>query len=106
MKGSGNMSCEGQLKGLGLFSLEERRLRSDIIALFQYMKGDCSESRVGLISLVTDGRMSGNGLKSFQGSFNLDIRKTFFTECHGFMIFGYQYSTSQHHAVYWELKSK
>jgi len=20
--------------------------------------------------------------------------------CHGFMIFGYQYSTSQHHAVY------
>ena len=25
--------------------------------------------------------------------------------CHGFMIFGYQYSTSQHHAVYWELKS-
>ena len=22
------------------------------------------------------------------------------------MIFGYQYSTSQHHAVYWELKSK
>ena len=27
-------------------------------------------------------------------------------QCHGFMIFGYQYSTSQHHAVYWELKSK
>jgi len=26
--------------------------------------------------------------------------------CHGFMIFGYQYSTSQHHAMYWELKSK
>jgi len=28
-----------------------------------------------------------------------------FTTCHGFMIFGYQYSTSQHHAVYWELKN-
>ena len=26
--------------------------------------------------------------------------------CHGFMIFGYQYSTSQHHAVYWESRSK
>ena len=26
--------------------------------------------------------------------------------CHGFMIYGYQYSTSQHHAVYWEFKSK
>ena len=28
------------------------------------------------------------------------------TSLYGFMIFGYQYSTSQHHAVYWELKSK
>ena len=28
------------------------------------------------------------------------------SRCQGFMIFGYQYSTSQHHAVYWELKSK
>ena len=28
------------------------------------------------------------------------------SKCHGFMIFSYQYSTSQHHAVYWELKSK
>ena len=25
---------------------------------------------------------------------------------HGFMIFSYQYSTSYHHAVYWELKIK
>jgi len=30
----------------------------------------------------------------------------YFNTCHGFMIFGYRYSTSQHHAVYWELKSK
>ena len=28
------------------------------------------------------------------------------THCCGFMIFGHQCSTSQHHAVYWELKSK
>ena len=28
------------------------------------------------------------------------------THCHGIMSFGHQYSTSQHHAVYWELRSK
>ena len=28
------------------------------------------------------------------------------THCCGFMIFGHQCSTSQHHAVYWELRSK
>jgi len=33
-------------------------------------------------------------------------RIVYLGRCHGFMIFGYQYSISQHHAVYWELKSK
>ena len=32
--------------------------------------------------------------------------KMYPVRCHGCMIFCYQYSTSQHHAVYWELKSK
>ena len=36
----------------------------------------------------------------------IDRASRWLAVCHGFMIFGYQYSTSQHHAVYWELKSK
>uniref|UniRef100_A0A803TVT0 Reverse transcriptase domain-containing protein n=1 Tax=Anolis carolinensis TaxID=28377 RepID=A0A803TVT0_ANOCA len=79
IKGLENKPCEERLKELGMFSLQKRRLRGDMIAMYKYVMESHREEGASLFSAAPQTRTRSNGFKLQERRFHLNIRKNFFT---------------------------
>ncbi|GAB0186081.1 mitochondrial enolase superfamily member 1 [Grus japonensis] len=68
IKGLGSLPYEGRLRELGLLSLEKRRLKGDLITMFQYLKGGYKDGD-SLFTRIHMETMKGNGCKLLLGRF-------------------------------------
>lgn len=59
VKGLENESYKEQPRELGLFSMDKRKIRRDLIAVYSCLKGGCSQVRVGLFSYIISTRLTG-----------------------------------------------
>ncbi|CAH8548830.1 unnamed protein product [Dicrocoelium dendriticum] len=77
IEGQRGKSYEDRLSSLGLFSLERRRLRGDLIETFKIIKGLSGISSTHLFELATSDHLRGHRLKLKHHRARLDIRAKF-----------------------------
>jgi len=79
-RGLEHLSYLERLREQSLFSLQKRRLRGDLTAAFQYLKGEYKEEGEQLCTWSNSNRTRGNGFKPKEGRFRSDVRKKIFPQ--------------------------
>jgi len=74
------LPCEDRLKQLNLWSLEDRRIRADLIEVFKIIHGLSSIEFSTLFEFSTYNRTRGHSLKLAKKRTRLDLRQHFFSE--------------------------
>ena len=69
---------EDRLKGLNLFSLHQRRLRGDLVAIYKLTRGDQQKMGEALFPWAPPEITRNNGHKLIESRFRLDIRRHYF----------------------------
>ena len=77
-RGLKNLLHEEKLRTLGLFSLEKRRLRGDLINAYTYLKGRNQVDGTRLFSVIPSNRTSGNRNKLEYRKLHMNTRKKYF----------------------------
>lgn len=93
VRGMEYLPYEERLRELGLFGLEKRRLRGDLTAAFQDLKGAYKKDEEGRFTKACSNKTRGNGFKlKFNlkdGVYRLDTQKKHFTvrlEQHAYLL--------------------